>query len=1357
MKLLNLLCLILALLVASTHLSGAEVPNNLRTENIAAWCIVPFDAKHRSPAERAAMLDDLGIRRCAYDWRDEHVAQFEEEILQYKKHGIEYFAFWGAHEQAFKLFVKYDLHPQIWQTAGSPDAGSQEEKIAAAAKSMDALAKRTAELGCKLGLYNHDGWGGEPQNLVAVCRRLREQGYGHMGIVYNWHHGHGHILDWADSLALMKPYLLCLNLNGMNTGAQPMILPLGLGEHDLAMLKVVVESGYDGPIGILNHTDLDAEARLRDNLDGLAWLVRQLDGSPPAPRPKYRTWSSGPPANQRSAVGAPTNSEPTALAPIATSTSAEDEAGSATAVPAYDPQFVASLVVGAGEQGAAERGIAVFAAATSACLSCHKIGNHGGSVGPELTKIGRERTPQQIVESVFWPKREVKPEFTVVSVLMSNGRAVRGYQVPSDAQSLSLKDPATGETVTLSRDEVDDQIVSGTLMPEGLTVAMSRQQQLDVIRFLTSLGQDDGPAPEIVDTLLAHATAHVPAKFDFDRAPLQPEDWPHWQHPVNRDRVYDFYTKQAEFFRGQHPLPTLLAEFPGMDGGKFGHWGNQDENTWAGDAWNQAQLGTVQCGVFRGAGVTVARAVCVRLGTQGELAACFNPDTLTYDAVWTGGFVKFSTVRHGFLHGLLMDGTPQARPPMNKPDQSFVYRGFYRNGNRVVFAYRIGDTEYLDAPWVEDGRFVRTVAPADEHPLKHYAQPGPPQWPQRLETKIVSGTGHPYAVDTIELPLDNPWRTPLFCGDHDFLPDGSALVCTMQGDVWQVTGLTDGSSAKTGPRATAVWRRFASGLHHALGLVVTESGVFVQGRDQITRLHDLNDDGEADFYECFSNAYITSTAGHDFICGLQRDSAGYFYTASGNQGVVRISPDGRRADVIATGFRNPDGIGLSPDGFVTVPSSEGEWIPASMICEVLLPGTEIGNPAPYFGYGGPRDGQAPDLPLVYLPRGLDNSSGGQVFVSSDRWGPLGGQMLHFSFGAGSHFLLLRDTVAGQSQGAVVPLPGEFLSGAHRGRFNPRDGQLYVSGMGGWGTYTPDAGCFQRVRYTGEPVQLPVAFHVYENGVTVTCTGPLDAATAERPESHFAQCWNYRYSGAYGSPEYSSRQVGLQGHDVLPIRSAHVLPDGRTLFLELPDLQPVNQLHLRLHAGQLLRPAGADHPAQDGVDLFLTVHRLDEPFTQFPGYQAVPKTIAPHPILADLALATRRVPNPWQKRVANARTIRVETGKNLTFATQTLTVRAGEPIQFTLVNPDVVPHNWVLARPGTLRAVGEASNRLVADPDAFARHYVPQTDDVLYYTDIVSPGSDFTIYFRAPQNPGRYPYLCTFPGHWMVMNGELIVE
>jgi azurin len=401
---------------------------------------------------------------------------------------------------------------------------------------------------------------------------------------------------------------------------------------------------------------------------------------------------------------------------------------------------------------------------------------------------------------------------------------------------------------------------------------------------------------------------------------------------------------------------------------------------------------------------------------------------------------------------------------------------------------------------------------------------------------------------------------------------------------------------------------------------------------------------------------------------------------------------------------------------------------------------------PFFGYKGPKPNQSVELPMVYLPRGLDNSSGGQTYVDSDRFGPIQGQMIHASFGAAAAFVLLRDEVQGQVQGAFYPIAGEFKSGVHRGNFNPVDGQLYLSGMAGWGTYSIERGCLQRVRYTGNEQPMPIGFHVHENGIAVRFSKPLNAAVCQQARNHFAQAWNYRYSAAYGSSEYSTRHYGIRGHDRLDVRSSHVLDEGKTLFLEIPELQPVNNLHLQMTID-----------ADKTQDLYLTCHRLDAPRSDFAGYVQVAKTIQPHPIELDLAMAARQIPNPWKGKIEGARAIRMEAGKNLSFATRQFTVKAGEVIALSMVNPDVVPHNWALVKPGALQRVGEEANKLVADPEAVIRQYVPQTDDVICYTDIVDPEATMTIYFRAPETPGRYPYLCTFPGHWMVMNGEMIVE
>ena len=111
--------------------------------------------------------------------------------------------------------------------------------------------------------------GGEPANLVAVCQYFhKHHNAKHVGIVYNLHHGHGQITDWEKSLRQMKPYLLCLNLNGMNDGAEPKILQLGRGQHEATMITAIRKSGYGGPIGILDHrNDTDTEIALKENLE----------------------------------------------------------------------------------------------------------------------------------------------------------------------------------------------------------------------------------------------------------------------------------------------------------------------------------------------------------------------------------------------------------------------------------------------------------------------------------------------------------------------------------------------------------------------------------------------------------------------------------------------------------------------------------------------------------------------------------------------------------------------------------------------------------------------------------------------------------------------------------------------------------------------------------------------------------------------------------------------------------------------------------------------------------------------------------------------------------------------------------
>jgi len=171
-------------------------------------------------------------------------------------------------------------------------------------------------------------------------------------------------------------------------------------------------------------------------------------------------------------------------------------------------------------------------------------------------------------------------------------------------------------------------------------------------------------------------------------------------------------------------------------------------------------------------------------------------------------------------------------------------------------------------------------------------------------------------------------------------------------------------------------------------------------------------------------------------------------------------------------------------------------------------------------------------------------------------------MLHFSWGRCLMMLVLRDVADGVPQGAAVPLPGRFLSGAMRGAFNPRDGHLYVVGSTGWQTSALKDGCFQRVRYTGKPLDVPIEWHVRRNGLALTFTQLLDKETAEDIGSWGVEHWNYRYAAQYGSKDWSVSHPDQEGHDPVEVRSAKLLPDGRTVFLEIPDLKPVMQLQVQ---------------------------------------------------------------------------------------------------------------------------------------------------------------------------------------------------
>ncbi|KAB2671355.1 MAG: hypothetical protein DVB31_04850 [Verrucomicrobia bacterium] len=508
---------------------------------------------------------------------------------------------------------------------------------------------------------------------------------------------------------------------------------------------------------------------------------------------------------------------------------------------------------------------------------------------------------------------------------------------------------------------------------------------------------------------------------------------------------------------------------------------------------------------------------------------------------------------------------------------------------------------------VSDFRAALPALLADVPDPDAIARGGPSGHPQTLVTRGKQGdSGAAYAVDTITAPDDNPWHSWLRFGGFDFFPDGNrAALATWNGDVWIVSGL-DGSLERL------EWRRFATGLFQPLGLRIVGGLVHVLGRDQITRLRDVNGDGEADAYECFNNEVGITPNFHEFALDLHTDPAGNFYFNKGapllgteywdpicahNGCVIKVSADGSRLERFATGLRAPNGLGVGPRGEVTCSDNEGIWTPVCRLNWVRpggfygavgmdhgaldlparrLAGWEESDFAPR--YPDPRY----DPPLCWLPFAIDNSSGSQVWAPAG-FGPLSGELIHLSYGKCRAFHVLREEVRGVMQGGVAPLPWTFDSSAMRGRPHPKDGSLYVCGLKGWQTTAARDGAFHRVRFTGKPFPRLVGVHVRRDGYALDFNEAVDPAAARDPQNWNLQQWNYRWSRRYGSDLYSvadpGRVTGKKGSlkgDPIDVKSVEMRDGGKRVVLSTGATRPVMQWMLK---AALRTAGGAEMPVE----------------------------------------------------------------------------------------------------------------------------------------------------------------------------------
>ena len=472
------------------------------------------------------------------------------------------------------------------------------------------------------------------------------------------------------------------------------------------------------------------------------------------------------------------------------------------------------------------------------------------------------------------------------------------------------------------------------------------------------------------------------------------------------------------------------------------------------------------------------------------------------------------------------------------------------------------------------------TAPLDLEPLTHG---GPARWPQEvITTSETGGEDGAFLTDTFPLPLENPWQSWMRPGGFDFTPDGkAAIVATWNGDVWRVDGLMSPAPAPLR------WRRMATGLFQPLGVKFRDGELFITCRDQLVRLRDLNGDGETDFLENFNNDHQVTEHFHEFAMGLQTDAAGNFYYAkSGRHALdsvvphhgtlLRVSADGTRTDILATGFRAANGVCLNADGTFFVTDQEGFWTPKNRINRVK-PGGFYGNMFGYTNVTDPSD-SAMEPPMVWMTNHKDRSPAELLWVPQNAWGSLGGSLLNLSYGTGRAFIVPNEEAGGQWQGAVCELPmPAFATGIMRGRFG-EDGALYTCGLFAWAGNATAPGGFHRIRRSGKPAHLPLAVHPAKGTLTVTFSDPLDPASAG-PGAFAFKIWGLKRSANYGSPHYDEHS--------LPITATRLSPDHRTVTLDIPELAPTQCYELTT---KLRSPEGAVIERS----LHGTIHTLSAP-------------------------------------------------------------------------------------------------------------------------------------------------------------------
>ncbi len=613
-----------------------------------------------------------------------------------------------------------------------------------------------------------------------------------------------------------------------------------------------------------------------------------------------------------------------------------------------------------------------------------------------------------------------------------------------------------------------------------------------------------------------------------------------------------------------------------------------------------------------------------------------------------------------------------------------------------------------------------------------------------------------FAIEKVKIPEN----IALEVGGLAYDDQGNLGVATRRGEIWLIQD----------PDSDApVYKRYAHGLHEPLGLNFRDGSFYCSQRGELTRLTDRNGDGKADSYESIFDWDLAGnyheysygpvfTPDGDMLVTLNLGWIGRGASQSEWRGwLVKITESGELTP-IATGLRSPAGFGYNQDNDIFYTENQGDWVGSGRMTH-LESGDFAGNPEGLrwtFREGSPLKLKPEDIddtqgmtlyeyaqvqkeikpPSVWFPHTLMGISTSGFVTLQDQFGPeFNGQLLVGDQGHSKIMRVSQEKVNGVYQGACFPFVEGFSSGVLRLQWSPAQDALYVGMTSrGWASTGRDPFGLERLTWTGKTPFEFKNIRAHPDGFVLEFTGTPDRATLEATASYQVTDFTYKYHHFYGSP--------VTDDQVRSITKVTIAEDGKSVILHLDQLRKGYIYEIKASG---VRSANGQPLLHDFG--YFTLNEV-------PGGGAAMANAenAGDSRSNDPNSTKRQIEMPTSWTNGPDREIVIGTLPGLKFDTESIQVVAGEKIKLTLRNDDDMLHNLVIVTPGMADAVGEAAIGLGLGGEA--KQYVPNLESVLFHTNILQPESSESIYFIVPEEPGTYQFVCTFPGHYLVMRGEL---